>query len=80
MEYVYDANAMVPEREIISPIPLPLHICSTSSVTSQGSSLCITVLLNHFNRIQNIIQDMKRRALLHFNKQAEMKTTPEAKA
>ena len=57
---------MVPEREMIRPSPLPLCAFSVFLVTSQGSALCITVLLSHLNRIQNIIKNNKGESITFF--------------
>lgn len=59
---------MVAEREMICPSPLPLCEFSKFLVTSQDSPLCITVLLSHLNRIQNIIKNNKGESITFFFK------------
>lgn len=55
------------QKEMICPSPLPLCVFSVFLVTSQGSPLYITVLLNHLNRIQNIIKNNKGESITFLN-------------
>ena len=73
---------MVPEREMICPSPLPLCVFSMFLVTSQGLAFCITVLLSHLNRIQNIIKNNKGESITFFilNRLTGLKITLEARA
>ena len=59
---------MVTEREMVCPFPLPLCAFSKFLVTSQGSPLCITVLLSHLNGIQNIIENNKGESITFLKK------------